>query len=142
MAGVPFQTGYRRALQLRCPRCGESQLFSGLIRMNERCDHCGLKYEREPGYFLGSTYLNYGWTCLSMTAAFMFLRFVMGYPARYIAPPLAVYAIGFPLIFHRYARALWLAMDCFFDHSGLPDAPPPEAPSPAAPESPEDNRQA
>ena len=28
--------------------------------MNERCPHCGLKFEREQGYFLGAMYFSYG----------------------------------------------------------------------------------
>lgn len=88
--------------------------------MNETCSSCGLKYERDPGYFLGSTYFNYGWTCLSMTFAYLLLHFVMGWPNKYVTPPLLAYAIIFPLFFFRYARALWLAFDCYFDHTGLP----------------------
>ena len=28
--------------------------------MNERCSVCDLKFEREPGYFLGAMYVSYG----------------------------------------------------------------------------------
>ncbi len=28
--------------------------------MNERCSTCGLKFEREAGYFLGAMYIGYG----------------------------------------------------------------------------------
>jgi len=28
--------------------------------MYERCPACGLKFEREPGYFLGAMYIGYG----------------------------------------------------------------------------------
>jgi len=28
--------------------------------MQERCEVCGLKFEREPGYFLGAMYISYG----------------------------------------------------------------------------------
>jgi uncharacterized protein (DUF983 family) len=28
----------------RCPRCGEGRLFSGVLRLAESCDHCGLDY--------------------------------------------------------------------------------------------------
>jgi len=37
----PIQTGIRG----RCPRCGEGHLFSGFLRLAERCDHCGLSYD-------------------------------------------------------------------------------------------------
>lgn len=121
MSGVPFQTSYQRALRLRCPRCGVGVLFRSLVRMNSQCEGCGLTYEREPGYFLGSTYVNYGWTCLSLTCAYMLLHFGLGYSNAILTVPLTSYAILFPLFFHRYARALWLALDTFFDHTDLPD---------------------
>jgi hypothetical protein len=64
--------------------------------MHESCDHCGLRYQREPGYFLGSIYFNYG-----LTAPIVW--------------PLALFCLLFPLWFFRYARSLWLGFDHFFD---------------------------
>ena len=61
---------YKRALKLRCPECGEHSIFKPLKETRslndwmhplEGCPKCGYKYEREPGYFLLSTWaLNYG----------------------------------------------------------------------------------
>jgi hypothetical protein len=33
--------------------------------MNERCPYCGLKFEREQGYFLGAMYFSY---CIATVA--------------------------------------------------------------------------
>lgn len=119
VARTPFKVGYRRALKLRCPNCGEDNLFCSFFRMNEKCASCGLKYEREPGYFLGATYVNYGWTAGTMTAAYLLFHIALDYPNSHVLPPLVAYVICFPVFFHRYARALWLAFDCFFDHTGI-----------------------
>jgi uncharacterized protein (DUF983 family) len=108
-------TFLRRGLRLRCPRCGGGRLFAGLFRMNSACPDCNLRYEREPGYFLGSAYVNYGATALILTVSYMLLRFVWGYEHRTLTPPLVAFCVLFPLFFFRYARALWLAMDCYFD---------------------------
>ncbi len=116
---VPFGIGRKRAFKLLCPRCGKDRLFSGLLRMNKQCSGCGLVYEREPGYFLGSTYVNYGCTASTMTAAYMGLHFGLGYSNQIVGPPLLIYTIAFPVFFHRYARSLWLALDCYFDHTDL-----------------------
>ena len=43
--------------------------------MNADCDHCHLHYEREPGYFLGSIYINYGLTALLVTLFYFALFF-------------------------------------------------------------------
>ena len=110
-------------MALVVPRCGEGKLFAGWFTMNERCEHCSLQYEREPGYFLGSSYINYGWTSMSMMFAYLLLRYVLGYPNMYVLPPLTAYIIIFPLVFFRYARAMWLAFDIYFDHSTLSELP-------------------
>ena len=43
--------------------------------MHERCPHCGVKFEREPGFFLGSIYINYGLTALIVAVAYPFFLF-------------------------------------------------------------------
>jgi uncharacterized protein (DUF983 family) len=129
MQPVPRPTGAAitgRALRLKCPRCGGAPMFSGLFQMHERCAHCELKFEREPGYFLGSIYFNYGISALIITVTWVVLRFGYDVPAKQLLAGLLVFLIVFQVLFFRYARALWLAMDCRLD-------PALYAPSPAAP---------
>jgi uncharacterized protein (DUF983 family) len=38
-----------RGLCRRCPHCGRGPLFSGFAHHLDRCSHCGLVYERNPG---------------------------------------------------------------------------------------------
>ena len=64
---VPWSTLMGRALRLKCPRCGEGAIFSGPFTTLDHCSHCKLKYERAPGYFLGSIYINYGLTAWAIT---------------------------------------------------------------------------
>jgi uncharacterized protein (DUF983 family) len=139
MARVPFQVGYRRALKLLCPNCGGDRLFSSFVRMNEKCSTCGLKYEREPGYFWGATYISYGWTAGTMTFAYLVLHIFLEYSNAYVLPPLLAYIVLFPIFFHRYARALWLAFDCFWDYTELENSRPHDDAEPASspPDSPE-----
>src|SRR5437588_12193016 len=66
---MPEQQGIPRALALlwrgaclRCPRCGARSLFRTWCALHERCAVCGLRFEREQGYFLGAIYINYGVT--------------------------------------------------------------------------------
>src|SRR5205807_8791461 len=110
-----------RALRLKCPRCGGAPMFSGLLRTNERCAHCHLKFEREPGYFLGSIYINYGITAMLLTVGWIVLRFGYGIDSRWLVFGLAAFLVVFQVFFFRYARALWLALDCQFDASLFAD---------------------
>lgn len=132
MTRVPFNEAYSRAIRLRCPRCGQGELFAGFFRMHERCSGCGMKYEREPGYFLGSIYFNYGWTAMSMSFLYIVLRYVFDLPNSYVVPPLLVYVVVVPTVLHRYSRAVWLAFDCHFDHTDLPDVANPAENQPEA----------
>jgi hypothetical protein len=83
--------------------------------MYERCDHCNLKYERAPGYFLGSIYINYGLTAMSTTIAYVTLHFGQKIPNQTLLPYLIGYCILFPTLFYRHARAFWISLDSFFD---------------------------
>jgi uncharacterized protein (DUF983 family) len=103
-----------RALRLRCPLCGTGKLFRGWFRMHSQCPHCGVTLEREPGFYLGSIYFNYGLTALVTAIAYPVLMF-RGVPDKYLMPATLAWAILFPLWFFRYARSLWLGFDQYID---------------------------
>jgi uncharacterized protein (DUF983 family) len=111
-----------RALRLRCPRCGQRRLFAGWFRMHEACPHCRLHYERAPGYFLGSTYINYGVTVIAVMVVYFALHFGVGWSNTSLAAPLAGFCMLFPLYFFRYARSLWLAIDYYVDPTSFDPA--------------------
>lgn len=104
-----------RALRLRCPFCGEGKLFIGPFRMNERCPHCNTKLEREPGFYLGSIYFNYGLTALISAIVYPILLINKVLPERQLQWIVMAFVIVFPLWFFRYARSLWLGFDQFAD---------------------------
>jgi uncharacterized protein (DUF983 family) len=108
-----------RALRLRCPWCGEGRLFARWFRMHERCGGCGLKFEREAGYFLGSIYVNYGVAVVLALALHLPMQYAWHVRTQLQAIVLGALAAGFGLVFFRWARALWLAFDVAVD--------PPEA---------------
>ena len=100
-----------RALRLRCPRCGRSPLWARYFRMHERCAVCGLRYEREQGYFVGAIYINYAVTVAIAVGVVLGLDWTVGLT---LAQQLAIgVALGVlvPLAFFRYARSLWLVMN-------------------------------
>ncbi|MCR9199797.1 MAG: DUF983 domain-containing protein [Planctomycetaceae bacterium] len=121
---LTFSTAVRRGLMLRCPACGEGRLFRNLLKMNSCCSQCGFKFERPAGYFLGSTYINYGVTALVTTVSYVTLYFGLGWPKDRLLPGLLLFCSVFPLVFFRFARSLWLSFDCFFDRTGAAEALP------------------
>jgi uncharacterized protein (DUF983 family) len=100
-----------RALRLRCPACGRAPLFRGQFSMNETCAACGRRFNRGPGYLLGSIYFNYGVTASLVLGLYfaMFFGNVLDDVARLLL--LSVFAGVFATWFFRYARALWIAFD-------------------------------
>jgi len=104
-----------RGLRLRCPRCGRGRLFAGWFRMHARCADCDLDFQREPGFYLGSIYINYGITSLIVIAGYMPL-----WAAKVVSPEtllagFAAFVVLFPICFFRHARGLWLAFDQIWD---------------------------
>jgi uncharacterized protein (DUF983 family) len=103
-----------------CPRCRQGAIYRlplwrGFLAIHERCPVCGLKYEREPGYFLGAMYFSYilsippvllimlslwHWTHLSFDAVFI-----------------GTFIVYLPLVpaVTRWARVIWLFVDWHFD---------------------------
>lgn len=112
----------RRGWSLRCPRCGQGKLFRGLLRMEQSCSACGFRFERAPGYFLGSTYINYGITAAVTTFTYVVSRFGFRVSNSILLPLLLGFCAIFPLVFFRYARSLWLSLDCYFDRTGAEEA--------------------
>jgi uncharacterized protein (DUF983 family) len=110
-----LSTALWRSLRLRCPVCGQGRLFRNWITMHPTCDHCGLKYERAPGYFLGSIYFNYGVTTVIVVATFLALFFTEVLPQQTAFLVLLAFSVLFPLWFFRYARSLWMAFDHYAD---------------------------
>ncbi len=108
-------TQISRGLRLRCPVCGQGKLFRGWFTMYDDCSYCHFRYERSPGFWLGSIYANYGLTALIVTGAFFALFFTEALPEEWTKGLLLAFSLLFPLWFFRYARGIWLAIDVYFD---------------------------
>ena len=50
-----------------CPRCQNESMYVNanpynmmtVLKMHEKCSHCGLKYQLEPSFFYGAMYVSY-----------------------------------------------------------------------------------
>jgi uncharacterized protein (DUF983 family) len=104
-----------RALRLRCPLCGQGKLFRGWFASNDRCSSCGADLKREPGFYLGSIYYNYGLTSLIVAIAYPLLLFSGTMSNDALLYSSLAFVVIFPLWFFRYARSLWLGFDQLWD---------------------------
>ena len=82
--------------------------------MRVACPECGLRFEREPGYFLGAMYYSYA-ISIAAGAPFAIAGLVFDWPT-WVAGLAATGAIALasPVSF-RLSRVLWLHMDQTFD---------------------------
>ncbi|MEX2174874.1 MAG: DUF983 domain-containing protein [Pirellulaceae bacterium] len=104
-----------RCLRLRCPLCGRGKQFRHWLAMHRNCPHCGVKFEREPGFFLGSIYINYGVTSLIVVIVYPLLLFGWGLPETPLLIGSLVFAVIFPVLLFPMARSLWLGFDQWRD---------------------------
>ena len=104
-------------LRLKCPRCGEGQMFSGLFKMCTECGNCRFRFEREAGYFVGAMYINYGVTVFIAFASYFALDYftAISFLQNFIL--WVVFSALFPIFFFRYSRSLWLSFDYIFNPS-------------------------
>jgi hypothetical protein len=79
--------------------------------MEPRCTVCGLDFRREPGFYLGSIYINYGVTALTTIALYGLLVLGAGCSAEQALAVCLAVAVALPLWLFRYARAFLLAID-------------------------------
>lgn len=100
-----------RAMRLRCPACGHEPLYHGPFRMAPQCAGCGCSFQREPGFYLGAIYINYGATVIGTGLLYAFIVLTLGASHQVALAASLVVAVVFPLLFFRHARALLLALD-------------------------------
>ena len=111
-----------RGLTNRCPNCGNRTLFKqgSMFELNKVCPVCGLKIERDEGFFLGSMSLNYGITIIFFLVPVMLLAYWDVIGTNTAIALAGVGAIGFPMLFYRSSRSWWLMQYYFFFPQHLP----------------------
>ena len=88
--------------------------------MNERCPICGVKFEREPGYFFGAMYFSYalGVPIIAGLTAILKVTLLNSWELQWVVlPAWAIYLVLVPMIF-RYSRVLWMHFDRYFNPDG------------------------
>lgn len=114
----PLRARLLAAARGRCPRCDRGRIFRGQLSMHPTCPACGLRFEREHGYFTGAMYVSYI-LALPVLAVCVGLVYVLA-PALSFEATMGVAALLFlpfvPLIF-RYSRILWIHLDQAVDPS-------------------------
>jgi uncharacterized protein (DUF983 family) len=103
-------------LHCKCPRCRRGDMFKGGAyhfgsnKILDRCPHCDLRYEIEPGYFYAAMYVSYAFNVaegITLGLSTFILTHNTTSPWLYIGIILGGCLILAPLNF-RYSRVVLL----------------------------------
>lgn len=107
----------------KCPQCHIGSVFISnnpynlkrFDKMNVSCNCCGIKYEKEPGFFQGAMYVSYalmaGWFIITWAAdTFIFKSETW----QYLTFVISTVILFMPLTF-RTSRLLWMNFFIKFD---------------------------
>lgn len=136
-----------RAMRLRCPSCGQKPMFIRWWQVRsmrnwftplDGCPLCGYPYERETGYFLMAIWaVNYGFGSILGVVLYGLLEWQFDLPITTLLFAVLTPVVCFNILFARHAKAIFLAVDLFFDphtkdgggdDGGNIPQPPPDAP--------------
>ncbi len=138
------------AILLRCPVCGQKPIFISPWKVRslrdwftplDGCPRCGYPYEREPGYFLMAIWaMSYGVGSVVGLIIYGLLEWFYDLPIWTLIACVVFPVAIFNILFARHAKAIFLAVDHFFDPhergggddgGNKPSEAPPPADSPA-----------
>ncbi len=115
---LPLRARLAAAATGRCPRCLRGRIFRGRFAMHTACPVCGLRFERESGYFTGAMYVSYALAVPVMAACAAAVRWLA--PSLSFEATVGVATLLFlpfvPALF-RYSRILWIHLDQTVDPS-------------------------
>ncbi len=111
--GVSNVTLLRRGLLNRCPACGSRGAQVHWFKMEDRCPHCDLKFERIEGHAIGYIGIN---TIVTFAATFVVLMVgsIVTHPDIAVVPILVaalITSVLLPLLFLPSARTFWTGID-------------------------------
>ncbi len=105
-----------RGITHACPKCGNRKTHIKYFTIRKNCKQCGLKFEREQGYWTGSMAIN-----MVLTGGAVAIGLAIGLittaPDIKVVPILLTLiplAILMPIILYPFCHTIWMAIDYGF----------------------------
>lgn len=100
----------------KCTRCHTGDIFKEknpyklgkMFQMHETCDHCHLKYDREPGFFYGAMYVSYALTVGWFIIWFALQSYVFQWSTTFFLSAFIAFLILSSPLTLRWSRIIWL----------------------------------
>lgn len=108
------------AVKMKCPNCHEGDMFVSknpyefgkMTVMYEHCPKCGIRYEKEMGFFYGAMYVSYAFNIaffvIALVAYYLYLETRIDWRV-FIGGYLLFTVLVFPLMY-RLSRSIWLQL--------------------------------
>ena len=103
-----------------CPRCRNGaiyrrSLFRGWLDIHDRCPVCGLRYEREQGYYLGAMYFSYLLSVPPVALLVLVIWLITRWRLDYVlVGAFIAYLPAVPAMV-RFCRIVWIHFDQWLD---------------------------
>jgi len=89
--------------------------------MHDKCPSCGLRFNREPGYFLGAMYVSYGLALVAIGALSVALWALTEWRVDKIAIAAILLFLPFAPMVTLLSRVLWIYLDQKIDPERGPE---------------------
>lgn len=111
---IPTVVG--RGLRGRCPNCGSGGIFKGVSDIVEDCPTCGLHFEREEGYWLGSMIVIMGMVLVVFGVVTVggIALFWPDVPWTWVTVAGIAANIVVPIVGYGWAKSVWMGLDRAF----------------------------
>ena len=131
-----FKKGKRlySILHFKCPQCHEGEFFVShpydlkrVGNLHEKCPNCGLKYEKEVGFYYGAMYVSYGLAVAEFVTCWVFFSMFMPWVSTFweITTILILTVLTGPL---KYALSKIIWANLFFSYKKPEERTQPEKP--------------
>lgn len=101
-----------RGVSKRCAVCGSGGLFERWFRMLSHCPRCGVKFEREAGFFVGALFVNFALTEVVMFGwlAGVLLATIPHPPVWWLIGGSVAICVVLPVLLYPNSKTLWFAI--------------------------------
>lgn len=116
VTGIKRESTLKSMLRGLCPHCRQGLIYPGsfllsLSQMRETCSCCGLKFEREHGYFLGAMMISYMLAVPVMGAFLLLFWWLTSWSFEVLILVSVLGLLPFTPMLARLSRVLWIYFD-------------------------------
>ncbi|OUR94255.1 DUF983 domain-containing protein [Flavobacteriales bacterium 34_180_T64] len=103
-------------LNCKCPKCKKGKIFNErgnillfkIPKMNNRCNECNYKFEKETGFFFGAMFVSYALAVAQMILSLVVFWCFIDFSPLNVFLIITVVTILLSTINFRVSRSIWI----------------------------------